>query len=206
MGEAEWRFFSMALTTLRVLVRETGNQEHSLLPATSIKYFFKMGVSTWIEHFNKNIVREHSKAFKQRLKVLLSSFKSVLLFFLWCYIKSHQYTKSFWASDFLIFSGWELWLAFCKFFISNWLVFLFLFLAVVSNKFMFYQRILWEWSEIWYSVLCYRILQFTILYKMQPTSAIRIKCSFLLFAARDGGGLFSLIIMPDLVVQPFLFN
>lgn len=56
------------------------------------------------------------------------------------------------------------------------------------------------------TVLCYRILQFNILYKMQPTSAIRVKCSFLPFDADDWGGLFSLIITPDLVVQPLLFN
>lgn len=35
---------------------------------------------------------------------------------------------------------------------------------------------------------------------------LKIKCSFLLFDAGGWGGLFSLIIMPDLVVQPFLFN
>lgn len=41
---------------------------------------------------------------------------------------------------------------------------------------------------------------------MQPTSAISIKCSFLPFDADGWGWLFCLIIMPDLVVQPFLFN
>ena len=93
----------------------------------------------------KTLIWNLTRVFNRDSTSFLSSFKSALFFFPWCYIKISSIYKIILSSDFLIFSGWELWLAFYNF-ISNWLVLLFL--AVVSNKFMFYQRLLWGWSEM----------------------------------------------------------
>lgn len=111
--EAEWRF-CVALQTLRDLTRETGEWVCPVLPVPPIGYLEKLVSLTEQNILIKTLVWNLTRVFNRDSTSFLSSFKSALFFFPWCYIKISSIYKIIQSSDFLIFPGWELWLAFLQ--------------------------------------------------------------------------------------------